>query len=58
LPRGPSVLIKVTVKALELQQALQVTGGPATPAEMKKRLEAYIDQLTKNPDRVRIVNEQ
>ena len=29
-----SGLVKVTVKAQELQQALQVTDGPATPAEM------------------------
>ena len=40
-------------------QALQVTDGPATPAEMKKRFEAYIDQLTKgrDPAKVRIVME-
>jgi hypothetical protein len=54
-----SGLVKVTVKAQELQQALQVTAGPATPAEMKKRFEAYIDQLTKgkDPAKVRIVME-
>ena len=54
-----SGLVKVTVKAQELQQALQVTDGPATPAEMKKRLEEYIDQLTKgkDPAKVRIVME-
>ena len=54
-----SGLVKVTVKAQELQQALQVTDGPATPAEMKKRFEAYIDQLTKgkDPAKVRIVME-
>jgi hypothetical protein len=54
-----SGLVKVTVKALDLQQALQVTDGPATPAEMKKRFEAYIDQLTKgkDPAKVRIVLE-
>ena len=45
-----SGLVKVTVKAQELQQALQVTDGPATPAEMKKRFEEYIDQLTKGKD--------
>jgi hypothetical protein len=52
-------LIKVTVRAQELQQALQVTDGPATPAEMKKRFEAYIDQLTrgKDPAKVRIILE-
>jgi hypothetical protein len=54
-----SGLVKVTVKAQELQQALQVTDGPATPAEMKKRFEAYIDQITKgrDPAKVRIVLE-
>ncbi|HHW1952236.1 TPA: DUF6079 family protein [Pseudomonas aeruginosa] len=54
-----SGLVKVTVKAQELQQALQVTDGPATPTEMKKRFEAYIDQLTKgnDPAKVRIVVE-
>jgi hypothetical protein len=54
-----SGLVKVTVKAQELQRALQVTDGPATPAEMKKRFEEYIDQLTKgkDPAKVRIVME-
>ena len=54
-----SGLVKVTIKAQELQQALQVTDGPATPAEMKKRFEEYIDQLTKgkDPAKVRIVLE-
>ena len=54
-----SGLVKVTVKASALQQALQVTDGPATPAEMKKRFEEYIDHLTKgkDPAKVRIVME-
>ncbi|MEI6414962.1 MAG: DUF6079 family protein [Pseudomonadota bacterium] len=54
-----SGLIKVTVKTHELQNALQITDGPATPAEMKKRFEEYIDQLTKgkDPAKVRIVME-
>lgn len=54
-----SGLVKVTVKAQELQQALQVTDGPATPAEMKKRFEEYIDRLTKgkDPANVRMVVE-
>jgi hypothetical protein len=54
-----SGLVKVTVNAQELQQALQVTDGPATPAEMKKRFEEYVDQLTKgkDPAKVRIVME-
>lgn len=54
-----SGLVKVTVKAQELQQALQVEGGPATPAEIKKHSEEYIDQFTKgkDPAKVRIVME-
>ncbi|KFI20958.1 ATPase [Nitrosococcus oceani C-27] len=54
-----SGLVRVTAKAQELQQALQVTDGPATPVEMKKRFEEYIDQLTKgkDPAKVRIVME-
>lgn len=54
-----SGLVKVTVKAQDLQQALQVTDGPATPAEMKKRFDEYVDQLTKgkDPAKVRIVME-
>ncbi len=54
-----SGLVKVIVKAQELQNALQVTDGPATPTEMKKRFEEYIDQLTKgkDPAKVRIVME-
>ncbi|EIC22819.1 DUF6079 family protein [Thiorhodovibrio frisius] len=54
-----SGLVKVTVKAQALQQALQVTDGPATPMEMKKRFEEYIDQLTKgkDPAKVRMVLE-
>jgi hypothetical protein len=42
-----------------LQEALQVTDGPATPGEMKKRFDSYIDQLTrgKDPAKVRIVLE-
>ena len=54
-----SGLIKVSVKAQELQTALQVTDGPATPAELKKRFEEYIDELTKgkDPAKVRIVLE-
>ena len=54
-----SGLVKVSVKAQELQKALQIEGGPATPAEMKKRFEEYIDRLTKgkDPAKVRIVLE-
>lgn len=54
-----SGLVKVIVKTQELQTALQVEGGPATPLEMKKRFEEYIDQLTKgkDPAKVRIIVE-
>ena len=54
-----SGLVKVTLNAKELQNALQVTDGPATPAEMKNRFGKYIDQLTKgkDPAKVRIVME-
>jgi hypothetical protein len=54
-----SGLVKVTMKAQDLQQALQIEGGPATPAEIKKRFELYIDQLTKgsDPSKIRIVLE-
>ena len=40
-----------------MQPALQVTDGPATPSEMKKRFEEYIDQLIKGKaqKKVRIV---
>jgi Cdc6-like AAA superfamily ATPase len=54
-----SGLVKVTLNAQALQNALRVTDGPATPAEMKKRFEEFIDQLTKgkDPAKVRIVME-
>jgi predicted ATPase len=54
-----SGLVKVTFKMPDLQNALKITSGPATPAEMKKRFEEYIDQLTRGNDqaKVRIVIE-
>ncbi len=54
-----SGLVKVTVTVQGLQTALQITDGPATPSEMKKRFEEYINQLTKgkDPAKVRIVME-
>ena len=54
-----SGLVKVSVKAHDLYQALQVADGPATPVEMKRRFEDYIDQLTrgKDPAKVRVVLE-
>ena len=55
-----SGLIKVPVHVKDLQTALKVTDGPATPAEMKNRFDEYIDQLTKgkDPAKVRIVVER
>ncbi|HRI89610.1 MAG TPA: DUF6079 family protein, partial [Candidatus Hydrogenedentes bacterium] len=54
-----SGLTKVTVKADELRDALLAGGSPATPAELKKRFEEYLDYLTKGkePGKVRVVLE-
>lgn len=54
-----SGLIKVPVRLEDLRAALFSGGAPATPAELKKRFEDYLDQLTKGkePGRVRIVLE-
>jgi hypothetical protein len=54
-----SGLIKVPVQINELRDALLAGGSPATPEEMKKRFEAYLDQLTKGKEsgKVRIVLE-
>lgn len=59
LKEGLSGLVKITINVHEMEKALQVTDGPATPSEMKKRFEAYIDQITKGKvlDKVRIVME-
>ena len=54
-----SGLQKVPVKTEDLRAALLSGGSPATPAEMKKRFEEYLDELTKGkePGKVRIVLE-
>ena len=54
-----SGLIKVSVKSDDLRDALLAGGSPATPAEMRKRFEEYLDQLIKGkePGKVRIVLE-
>ncbi len=54
-----SGLTKVSVKIADLCDALLSGGSPATPAEMRKRFEEYLDGLTKGkePDKVRIVLE-
>lgn len=54
-----SGLTKVPVKVADMRAALLAGGSPVTPAEMKKRFEEYLDQLTKGkePGKVRIVLE-
>ncbi len=43
----------------QLRDALLTGGSPATPAEMRKRFEEYLEKLTKGkePGKVRIVLE-
>lgn len=59
LQEALSGLTKVSVKVGDLRDALLAGGSPATPAEMRKRFEEYLDGLTKGkePGRVRIVLE-
>jgi len=54
-----SGLEKVSVNTADMRAALLAGGSPATPAEMKKRFEEYLDELTKGkePGKVRIVLE-
>ncbi|MDM8522957.1 DUF6079 family protein [Desulfococcaceae bacterium HSG8] len=54
-----SDLEKVSVKTADMRAALLAGGSPATPAEMKKRFEEYLDELTrgKEPGKVRIILE-
>jgi predicted ATPase len=54
-----SGLTKVSVKIADLREALLSGGSPATPVEMRKRFEEYLDGLTKGkePGKVRIVLE-
>jgi hypothetical protein len=54
-----SGLIKVSIKSDDLRDALLSGGSPATPAEMRKRFEEYLDGLIKGkePGKVRIVLE-
>jgi hypothetical protein len=52
-------LALVSVKIANLRDALLAGGSPATPAEMRKRFEEYLERLTKGkePSKVRIVLE-
>ena len=54
-----SGLVKVVVKVEDLRAALIAGGSPASPAEMRKRFERYLDDLTKGkePSKVRVVLE-
>ena len=54
-----SGLVKVPVKSANLRAALLAGGSPATPEEMKKRFDDYLDELTRGnePGKVRIVLE-
>lgn len=59
LQEALSGLTKVAVRIADLRTALLSGGSPATPAEMRKRFEEYLDKLTrgKEPGKVRIVLE-
>ena len=48
-----------SVKMEDLHPALVGGSSPATPVEMKRRFEEYLDELTrrKEPDKVRVVLE-
>jgi hypothetical protein len=54
-----SGLIKVSIKAQDLEKALKIDAGPTTTEDIKKRFEEFINQLTKgkDPKKVRIVIE-
>ena len=54
-----SGLVKVSLTATGLQDALRQSGGPATPDEMKRRFAEYVDRQVKgyDPSKVRIVIE-
>lgn len=54
-----SGLVKVSLSASDLQNALRQTGGPATPDEMKRRFAEYVDRQVRghDPAKVRIVVE-
>jgi succinate dehydrogenase flavin-adding protein (antitoxin of CptAB toxin-antitoxin module) len=59
LQEALSGLTKVSVKIEDLRNALIAGGSPATPADLRKRFEEYLDSITKGkePTKVRIVLE-
>ena len=54
-----SGLTKVSIKVVELRDALLAAGSPITPEEMKKRFEQYLDDKTKGTElhKIRIILE-
>jgi hypothetical protein len=54
-----SGLTRVSVTSQGLRKALLAGGSPATPGDLRKRFEAYVEELTKGhePEKVRIVLE-
>ena len=54
-----SGLTKVPVRTSDLRDALLAGGSPVTPAEMRRRFDAYLESLLRGmePDKVRIVLE-
>ena len=54
-----SGLTKVPVRTSDLRDALLAGGSPVTPAEMRRRFDAYLESLMRGmePDKVRIVLE-
>ncbi|MGI6414373.1 MAG: DUF6079 family protein [Thermoguttaceae bacterium] len=57
LQEALSGLTSVSVKIDQPRPALLSCGSPSTPAQMRKRFEEYLEQLTKGrePGRVQIV---
>lgn len=49
-----SGLVKVTIKIDDLREALQVSDGPATTEELKKRFDEFLDKQTKGKDTAKI----
>ncbi|MBI2265119.1 MAG: ATP-binding protein [Armatimonadetes bacterium] len=50
LQNALSGLERVTIKALDLHRALFADGAPATCEEIKRRLEEYLDQITRGKE--------
>ena len=59
LQEALSGLVRVVIKADDLRAALLADGTQVTPAELTKRFEAFLSQLTRGKDKskVRIVLE-